>query len=279
MTNDEVGFEPLFNGTDLTGWTRKPRIYDTLYPGGPKVWEEFPFPADYNDHARDLAALWTVEDGVIVGRQNTPPAFGGGYLVTDRSFRDFELRLEAKPDWGTDTGIMLRRRFDSWEGLQVLVDHRRSGNIGGFFGNGIGHFHAIPFAFTAITDSAGNPTGLTLEDPADSIEPFTLDKAEMLEYGVSPEEFLDAWRWDEWNEISVTSVGSLPKATTFINGVKIATIDLAALVAPNYDATAVEAALGGHIALEVHDTDPMLGDERWIPGAACRYRNIRIREV
>jgi len=44
---------------------------------------------------------------------------------------------------------MVRRLRDSWEGLQVLIDHRQSGSIGGFYGNGIGGFHAVPFALDA----------------------------------------------------------------------------------------------------------------------------------
>ena len=34
------------------------------------------------------------------------------------------------PDWPADTGVMIRRRPDSWAGFQVLVDHRKSGSIG-----------------------------------------------------------------------------------------------------------------------------------------------------
>jgi len=35
----------------------------------------------------------------------------------------------------------------------------------------------------------------------------------------------------------------------------------------------------GHIALEVHDNDPVLGQDRWGLGARCRWRNIRIKEL
>jgi len=53
------------------------------------------------------------------------------------------------------------------------------------------------------------------------------------------------------------------------------------LQAPNYQPDAVLAVLGrrGHIAFEVHDNDPVLGQDRWAPSARCRWRNIRIKEL
>jgi hypothetical protein len=61
----------------------------------------------------------------------------------------------------------------------------------------------------------------------------------------------------------------------------VAEIDLATMSHPHYDADAVLAILGprGHIALEVHDNDPVLGQSRWGIGASCRWRGIRIREL
>jgi hypothetical protein len=278
---DDAGFTPLFNGTDLTGWRAIPRNYGTLYPGGPRVVDAMPiFPADYNERADRHPAVWSVEDGVIVGRQETPGGGWGGYLITEETYGDFELRLEMKPDWPADTGVMIRRRPDSWAGLQVLVDHRRSGSIGGFYGNGIGGFHAVPYALT-VREEDGVPAGLAVDDAATSLEPFDPAKARMLASAGSAEEFLNAWRWDDWNELTVRCIGALPRVTTWVNGVVVAEIDMATLEAPDYRADDVAALLGdrGHIALEVHDNDPMLGDLRWAPGAACRWRNLRLRPL
>jgi Domain of Unknown Function (DUF1080) len=136
---------PLFTGTDLSGWTQIPRSCGSLYPGGPDVLDVVDrFPADYQERADTHPARWTVEDGAVVGRQDPPGSGYGGYRLSEEDFGDFELVVEAKPDWPADTGIMIRRRPDSWAGLQILVDHRKSGSIGGFFGNGIASFHAVP---------------------------------------------------------------------------------------------------------------------------------------
>ncbi|CAN5715666.1 hypothetical protein BH23GEM7_BH23GEM7_09090 [soil metagenome] len=76
------GFTPIFNGRDLTGW--HPSL--TTHQG--------------------TNADFSVEDGVLVLRQN--PYGQGGVLLTDRKYGDFELYLEARPDWGTNGGIFFR---------------------------------------------------------------------------------------------------------------------------------------------------------------------------
>ena len=83
----------------------------------------------------------------------TPGSGWGGYLVSEGTYGDFELIVEANPDWPADTGIYLRKQAHTFHGIQVLVDHRQSGSIGGFYGNGIGGFHAVPFAIDARYDA------------------------------------------------------------------------------------------------------------------------------
>jgi hypothetical protein len=283
----EAGFVPLFNGQDLDGWFATPRLYGEFWIGGPSVQEvmaERPasrqFSDEYFENAPKRPAVWTVEDGELVGRQDEPGSGYGGFLVTEREFGDFELRLEAKPDWPADSGILFRKDPKSWRGIQVLLDHRKSGSIGGFYGNGIGGFHAIAFTLDAETDEAGQLTRLVEEDPATNLEPLG-DKAKLLTYAATADEFLAAWRAGDWNDIWIRVEGRMPRITTRINGTRIAEIDLATLKAPHYDPEQTAQALGsaGRIALEVHDNDPFLGDARWGRNSACRWRNIRIREL
>lgn len=284
MTNDgSNGFTPLFNGVDLAGWFTTPRSYEQIWPGGPSIHEAYPgvFPLDYNERAAEHPAVWTVEDGAIVGRQDTPGSGWGGYLVSERKYADFELVFEANPDWPADTGIMLRKRARSFHGIQVLLDHRQSGSIGGFYGNGISGFHAVPFALDVVRDESGGPVGLREDDPATSIEPFNQGKRDMLTYAAGVDEFLAAWRFLDWNEIRIRVMGAKPQIDVWINGVRIASIDMATLVAPNYNSDVIADFLGreGHIAFEVHDNDAMLKEGRWGRDAACRWRNVRVREL
>ena len=274
-------YRPLFDGRTLDGWRAIPRIYGTFCPGGPDLSELL---AQYGivtpPEPEKHPAAWRVEDGVLIGEQATPGY--GGYLLSEEAFGDFELELEMRPDWPADTGVMIRRLPDSWEGFQVLVDHRPSGGIGGFFGNGLASFSAVPFAIDAVLDESGAPAGLKADDPATSVEPVTPDKIARLTHAAQVENFLAVWRWNDWNRLRIRCVGgALPVITTWVNDLKIAELDTAALTSPGYDPQAVAALLGerGHIALEVHDNDAHFGDARWGPGAACRWRHVRIREL
>ena len=281
----DEGFESLFNGRDLTGWFATPREYAPMWIGGPpfrELIEQFAptaYSEEYWENVPRRPAVWTVEDGALVGRQDAPGSGYGGYLVTERDFGDFELILEANPDWPADTGVIVRKLPSAAPGIQVVVDHRRSGSIGGFYGTGIGGFHAISYTFDAILDESGHL--VTLKEDEDPQEPLG-DKPKLLNYGATLQDFLAAWRPANWNELRIRVVGAKPLITTWVNGTKIAELDLATLTFPNYDADEAADFLGprGRIALEVHDSDPSWGPGlRWGESAVCRWRNIRIKEL
>ena len=74
--NVPEGFEPLFNGKDLTGW----RVNE-----GGKL------------------EVWGAEKGILFVKGG-----GGGWLMTDREYSDFELRLEFKLPRAGNSGVALR---------------------------------------------------------------------------------------------------------------------------------------------------------------------------
>jgi hypothetical protein len=275
------GYRALFDGRTLEGWRSIPRVYGDWKPGGPPVADLMKqYGIETPSRPEAHPALWQVEDGAIVGRQAKPGY--GGYLLSEETFGDFELLLEMRPDWPADTGVMVRRQRDTWAGFQILVDHRPSGSIGGFYGNGLAGFSAVPFAVDAALDGAGRAVGLRADDPVTSVEPVTPDKVARLAHAASVEDFLGVWRWQDWNELRIRCVGgALPVITTWVNGLRVAEIDAAALQSPGYDPGAVAALLGdrGHIAFEVHDHDSHFGEARWGQDAACRWRGIQIREL
>src|SRR2546425_10336781 len=94
----------LFNGRDLAGWV--------MMHGGE----------------------WTVEDGVLVGRNgkdwSTNPEKSGSWLRTEREYGDFALELEYAIDSGGNSGVFIRAAleknpaFTGYE-LQILADHGR----------------------------------------------------------------------------------------------------------------------------------------------------------
>jgi hypothetical protein len=272
--NSELdGFQPLFDGKTLNGWHSVPRLPMAQWPGGPEP--------DTNTPQYKTAAAtcghWEVIDGAITGTQEVKGF--GGYLLSDKVFADFELVFEARPDWPADTGLLVRTTARGSQGFQVLLDHRKSGAIGGFYGNGIGQFHAVSFNVDAVYNDAGNAAGLKIEDPETTLEPVTDIKRALLNYAIEPREFLRVWRWGEWNQFKVRCEGEYPVLTSWINGTKAYEVDTAVIHYPNYDPEAVRNLLGraGHIALEIHNNDPRMGEARWAPGAACRWRNISIK--
>jgi len=261
-------FRNLLQDNSLDGWKIYPRGILRYTPGT----EEY-------ENAWAHKGLWTVRDGILEGRQDPPGCGFGSYLVSNDTFEDFELIYEAKPDWPADTGVYIRADETGTCGYQILLDHRKSGSIGGFYGNGLGGFHAINWNVDAVYDGEGNATGIRIEDPATTLEPVTPDKPALLQYKTEGETFLRAWKWNDWNEFRVLCEGRYPVITTWINDVKIAQIDMNRLDASRFDRNAAER-LGtrGHISLEVHDNDQM-GEARWGKNAATRFRNIRIREL
>lgn len=92
------GFTALFNGKDLTGWhggkTEDPLKRLALPP-------EERAAADKKT-LDDIHQHWTIENGELVNDGK------GLYLTTDKSYGNFELRLEYKTVAKADSGIYLR---------------------------------------------------------------------------------------------------------------------------------------------------------------------------
>ena len=73
-----------------------------------------------------------------------------------------------------------------------------------------------------------------------------------------------------------------PVVTTWVNGVKIAELNMATLVAPRIMTPTPWRHFSdrrGHIAFEVHDNDTRFGERRWGTHSACRWRNVRIKQL
>ena len=101
------GFTPIFNGNDLTGW----HVSRTNHHG--------------------TTPEFRVVHGMIVGTQS--PRGRGGILLTDRKYRNVEVYMEVKPDWGCDSGLFLRSS-EAGEAYQVTLDYLPGGAMGGIYG-------------------------------------------------------------------------------------------------------------------------------------------------
>ena len=100
----------LFNGSDLSGWR--------------KVGQE----------------RWEVVDGAIYGQGITKEY---GYLVTEKSYRDFHLSLRFKCDADGNSGVYIHTAFEGDSprivaGRQIEIDRTLGHHTGGIYGDGKG---------------------------------------------------------------------------------------------------------------------------------------------
>ena len=88
------GFQPLFNGKDLTGWSGDP-------------------------------TLWSVEDGCITGKTNGPDHLEyNKFLIWDGVAADFEFRCEFRLEGENNSGVQYRSVHDKERGEFVCVGYQ-----------------------------------------------------------------------------------------------------------------------------------------------------------
>jgi 3-keto-disaccharide hydrolase len=240
----EAGWIELFDGKSLRGWHKNPM----------KI-------------GHGTGGNWQVEDGVITGEQDPPGSGNGGILLTDRKFGDFELLIDLKPDWGICSGLFLRST-DRGQCLQMMVDYHDAGNVGEIYGEGLGGFNTRTFDINGKLDANMKLVGYTTDK-----HKTTADAG--LATACTPEEWISAWKVNDWNTARVICAGKYAHITTWINGQKICEFDGTKSTAARYDKEKAAEQLGpeGSIAVQVH------GGRNWPSGAKCRWKNIRVKPI
>jgi len=153
-TGTKAEWVSLFNGKDLSGWK-----------------------ANGNEK-------WMVEQGTILGES---AANEYGYLTTERTYRDFDLRLKFKGEADGNSGLFFHSRITGIDpdhgpdivGMQVEVDPNRGKHTGGLYESGGREWVAMP---TSEAEKALKP--------------------------------------GEWNDLDVSVHGN--RIITHVNGVKVA---------------------------------------------------------
>jgi len=213
-----AGFTPIFNGKDLTGW----HVSKTNHHGTTP---------DYR-----------VVHGVIVGTQN--PRGKGGILLTDKKYKNVEVYMEVKPDWGCDSGLFLRSS-EAGEAYQVTLDYLPDGGMGGIYGERL----------TGVTDAS--VATLTPE------ERKTRGRA-------NAGAWQKAWKREAWNSIRARIEGEVPHITVWINDQLVTDFTDTANHAANN-------ATDGMVAIQMHYTDETT--PRWVDGGFWRWRVIAVKEL
>ena len=240
----DEGWIELFDGKTLEGWHKNPE----------KI-------------GHGTGGDWRVEDGAITGEQNPPGSGNGGILLTDRKFGDFELLIDMLPGWGVCSGLFLRAT-DRGQCFQMMVDYHDAGNVGHIYGEGTGGFKTRAFDINGKYDDDKNLIGMTTDKHKSAEEAG-------LAYSCTPQEWVGAWKVNDWNTARVTVEGEYPTISTWINGRKIGVFDGATSTVQNYRKDEVKERLGreGSIAVQVH------GGRGWPNGATCKWKNIKVRPL
>ncbi len=222
----EPGFRSLFDGKTLKGWHISAKTGHSR--------------ASQNQSG----GKWFVEDGAIHGTQDIPG--NGGIIITDETFKDFEVVIEMKNDYGPDSGLFLRSTEDG-KAWQAMIDYHANGNLMGIYGEGLGGRPSVRnFSFLEkVTD--------IVEVDGDAIP---------IKLPVLPASWPLFWRHGQWNELRARIVHNPPHITTWINGVKIM----------EWQETELRHIEKGGIALQVHGG----GDHT---KEFVRYRKIRVKEL
>jgi Domain of Unknown Function (DUF1080) len=259
-----AGFTPLFNGENLAGWHVSP--------------------TNHHGHTPDFH----VTHGMIVGTQM--PYGGGGILLTDKKFKNFELYMEVKPDYGCDSGLFFRST--EWgAAYQVTMDYLPGGSLGaviceggmqgcgraggaGAVGGGRAAGGANPPA-GAPAQTAGAPAqpagnraaGAGAARGAGGPPPVVGGIPLGTTTPVGESAWMKVWKREDWNTVRIRVTGDVPHAIVWINDTQIT----------DYTDTAnhaVDGMIDGPIAIQVHG-----GPQRWVPGGFWRWRVIAIKEL
>lgn len=218
---DARDWTSLFNGTDLTGWTVKCR------------------PADRNKE------FWKVDEGTILADSMGHEGHDYVWLVTNREYADFVLRLQfqAYRDSPGNSGIQVRSRYDDQAGWLdgPQIDIHPPG----------------PWRTGMIWDETrGVGRWLYPDRPRGQWVNQTMANPEMV--------FYYADEGPGWNTLEITTVGT--RITALLNGVLVTDYEGAGVLDDSVHQT-YDVGLRGSVALQIHKADEL----------RIRFKDVEVR--
>jgi len=231
------GYTPIFNGENLTGWHASATNHHGVTP-------EF-----------------RVVHGAIVGTQS--PFGDGGILLTDKSYRNFDLYMEVKPDYGCDSGIFFRCT-EAGHCYQITMDYLPGGSMGNLITENInGTTAADRSALLAMREK------LMAQAPAAPKRAATpvvggIPLGMTTPQGEAP--WMKVWKREAWNSVRLRVEGDIPHVTVWINDQVVTDVQ-------EKTNRAEGGIVSGPIAIQIH------GGNRWVQAGFWRWRNIGIKEL
>lgn len=175
----EEGFQPIFNGKDLTGWDGDER-------------------------------LWSVKDGAIRGETTQDKkARGNTFLIwQDGKLKDFDLRLSFRVSTANNSGIQYRSE---------RLDRNRGGNkwVVKGYQHEIRNSDKLPSVAGFIYDEKGKRGRMCMvgEKAVWSAEGKKSVADEKL---IDAEGFQELFKVDDWNDVVITAKGN--RIRHYMNG-------------------------------------------------------------
>jgi hypothetical protein len=217
------GWKPLFNGEDLSGWTVKAP------------------PAD-----RDKG-FWRVDDGTILADSLDHKGHDYVWLVTNREYADFALRLkfQAYRESPGNSGVQIRSRYDDearWlDGPQIDINPPGPWRTGMIW-----------------DETRGSKRWLYPDVP----------KGEWVDASMAPGGLKFYYADDEpaWNTLEIRAVGSNVQA--WLNGTLVTQYTGAGVLDDSVHRVR-NVGRTGHIALQIHRNDQL----------RIRFKDLYVREL
>jgi hypothetical protein len=230
------GFTPIFNSQNLTGWhASRTNIHGTT---------------------PDFFVL----DGAIVGTQS--PYGNGGILLTDKSYRNFEFYMEAKPDYGCDSGVFFRST-EAGHAYQVTMDYLPGGSMGALITEQI----TAPGRGAVAASGRGGLAGASGRGGGGRGGPPVVGGIPLGSATPNGEAaWMKVWKREAWNSVRIRVEGDIPHVQVWIND---------QLVTDAHESAnrAEGGIVEGPIAIQMH------GGTRWVQAGFWRWRNIGIKEL
>lgn len=220
---DAADWQSLFNGKDLTGWVVKCK------------------PAD------QAIEWWRVEEGVLVANSLTNANHDYVWLMTEKEYGDFVLRLQFRAFTNSpgNSGVQIRSRYDDeafWlDGPQIDINPPAPWRTGMMW-----------------DETRGNQRWIYPNLPKGQWVKEAMAKPGMKFYFSHQE--------PGWNTLEITAKGNTIQA--IMNGVLITDFDGAGILDDEIHRQR-NVGLRGHICLQIHIGDKLL----------IHFKDIAIREL
>ena len=223
VPGDSTEWTCLFNGKDLTGWTVKC------------------IPVDSDRE------FWRVEDGAILADSIGRKKHDYVWLLTDRQYNDFVLRLrfQAYRDSPGNSGVQVRSRYDDQAGWLdgPQIDIHPPG----------------PWRSGMIWDETRSVNRWLYPD---------VPKGEWVNPSMANPDLVFYYSDEDpgWNDLEITAVGT--RLTAHLNGIKVMDYDGDGVLNDKVHKTR-NVGMDGHIALQIHRNDEL----------KIRFKDIHIKDL